>query len=481
MNVRVAITGAIPLLFSACGSGGPGATPSLRVSPPASTVTAGITAGAGFTATLTGPSETVSWSLSPAGAGVLSTPTGSTTSYTAPASAASGTTVTLTATAGGLTANATITIQPAGSTTSGVTAITAGFGHSCALVSGGVQCWGGDGYGNLGNNSTTVTPTPVPVPVAGLASGSGVTAISAGLYHTCAVVNGGVQCWGESINDNLGNNSTQSNVPVVVSGLASGSGVTALAAGWYHTCAVVNGGVQCWGANRWGQLGNNSTTESHVPVPVSGLPSGSGVTAIAAGLDYTCAVVDGGVQCWGDNSGGGLGNNSTTQSSVPLPVSGLASGSGVTAVAAGYAHTCAVVSGGVQCWGDNTFGALGNNSTTQSNVPVPVAGLASGSGVTAIGAGTSHTCAVVNGGVQCWGSDQHGQLGNNSTTESNVPVAVSGLASCTNVTAIGAGEFHTCAVVNGGVECWGQNESGELGDNSVTEGTVPVVVSGLPP
>jgi alpha-tubulin suppressor-like RCC1 family protein len=236
------------------------------------------------------------------------------------------------------------------------------------------------------------------------------------------------------------------------------------------------GGVQCWGNNSNGQLGNNSTTNSPVPVAVSGLSSG--VLAVSAGWNHACAVTTaGGVRCWGDNEFGELGNNSTMQSPVPVVVSGLSSG--VAAVSTGDYYTCAVTTaGGVWCWGDNYYGQLGNNSTTNSHVPVAVSGLSSG--VAAVSTGRSHTCALTTARtVQCWGDNRNGELGNNSTTQSLVPVAVSGLPS--DIFAVSARAWYTCAVngnggVAGAIQCWGQNTFGQLGNNSTTDSHVPVWV-----
>jgi alpha-tubulin suppressor-like RCC1 family protein len=354
--------------------------------------------------------------------------------------------------------------------TSGVTAIGLGWPHSCAITSGGgARCWGWNNNGQLGDGTTT--NRAMPVDVSGLASG--VTAIAGGGSHTCALTSGGrVKCWGGNSGGQLGDGTTtQRTMPVDVSGLASG--VTAIAPGGFHTCALTGGGgVKCWGANWSGQLGDGTTTRRNTPVDVSGLTSG--VTAIAAGDTHTCALIGGGVKCWGNNWAGQLGDGTTTQRTTPVDVSGLASG--VTAIAGGGPHTCALTSGGeVKCWGANWGGQLGDGTTIQRTTPVDVTGLTSG--VTAIAAGGAHTCALTgSGGAECWGENTNGQLGDGTTTDRTTPVNVSGLTS--GVMAVAAVGFHTCALTSGGgVKCWGDNEHGQLGIGTFGYGTTPVDVA----
>ena len=272
--------------------------------------------------------------------------------------------------------------------TSGVKAITVAWWHTCALTTtGGVKCWGLNSEGQLGDGTTTNRATPVDV--SGLTSG--VVAIAAEGSHSCAITSaGGVKCWGRNGESQLGDNSyIARSTPVDVSGLASG--IAAIELGSYHSCALTtDGGMKCWGANWNGQLGNGTTSSSAIPVDVTGLSSGVVAMALgsdALGSDHSCALTTaGGMKCWGYNVYGQLGDGSNTDRSTAVDVSGLTSG--VAAIAAGNNNTCAVTNTPqILCWGRNDYGQLGDNTATDRNAPVVVQGLVpatGGSSVTAI-------------------------------------------------------------------------------------------------
>ena len=368
----------------------------------------------------------------------------------------------------------------------GAGSVSGGGGHLCALTSArGAKCWGYNGSGGLGDGTTTERLAPVDVSLT-----SGLSSIAAGGQTTCGVTDaGGVKCWGANGSGQVGDGTTTNRrTPVDVSGLTTG--VTAVSVGYVHACAVTTAhGVKCWGANNDGDLGDGTTINRRTPVDVPGLTSG--VLAVATGLDdpadgahdHTCALtLAGGVLCWGANNAGQLGDGTTSDRRTPVAVSGLSSG--VAAIFAGGLHTCAVMtSGGAKCWGDNDGGQLGDGTTTQRLTPVDVSGLTSGVATMALsqssslyGPGRSHTCALTTAGaVKCWGKNSDGEAGDGTKGNSRLtPVDVVGLDS--GVVAIATSFWSGCAVrSNGAVKCWGASDTG---DGTKLQRLTPVDVSG---
>jgi len=241
-----------------------------------------------------------------------------------------------------------------------------------------------------------------------------------------------------------------------------------------------SGSAYAWGYNNSGQLGDGSTTNRSVPVAVS-LPAGVTISAMAAGFEHSLAIGPGAkIAAWGDNFYGQLGTGDTNSSSVPLSVS-LPGGVTATAIAAGHYHSLAIGSdGNAYAWGYNAYGQLGSGIATGTDSSVPVA-VGVPVRVTAIAAGSYHSLAIgSDGNTYAWGNNGTGQLGNNSTTESHVPVAVH-LPAGVKPIAIAAGGNHSLAIgSNGKLYAWGSNVFGQLGNTTTTPSLIPVTVS-LPP
>lgn len=386
--------------------------------------------------------------------------------------------------ADGTAASRTLSIAVSGGSTLQVKQVSAGREHTCAvLTNGSVKCWGSNRLGQLGDGTRNNASTPRTV----VGLGGGAASVSAGSNYTCALLtSGAVRCWGYNVTGQLGNGSTSdSNIPVPVTGLTSGTAT--ISAGDYHSCAVsTSGAAKCWGSNADGRLGNGSTTDSAVPVGVRGLTSG--VEMISAGGSHTCAVVaPGAVKCWGLNDFGQVGNGGIAvpgASSVSTPATVIGVGSSARSVSAGGDTSCASTADWTAwCWGQNGYGKLGNgtgvNSRTATRVTVPSAGL------TEVAVGAFHSCSLQAAGtVACWGNqtalgdglvDPDVSSGRSKAATVAVATAIQG------VSMISAGGGHSCAVTSAGtVRCWGSNSSGELGNGTDEGSAVPVPVTGLP-
>jgi alpha-tubulin suppressor-like RCC1 family protein len=343
---------------------------------------------------------------------------------------------------------------------SGSTSISVGSTHMCAVRAGQVWCRGSNFYGELGNNSTGNSTAPVQA----LGIATGATAVSAGSGHTCALVSGAVQCWGQNGAGQIGDGTLTGPrlSPTPVTGL---SGVASIAAGGGTSCAVLSGGaLRCWGANRDGQLGDNTGIGSATPVAVHGIVDAQRVRLSG---EFVCVLRPPGViECWGRNYEGSLGNAATLQSGVPVQVGNL---TGVSSVSAGRPGVCAVSGGGtLSCWGESRGDGVG---TVNTGLPVALAGITNAASVS-VGIGSS--CVLLNtSSLMCWGENGSGQLGTGNTSASAVPVA-----SFVNVEQVSTGDNHTCAIVftftSKSVRCWGLGVDGQLGNGANASSSVSV-------
>ena len=232
------------------------------------------------------------------------------------------------------------------------------------------------------------------------------------------------------------------------------------------------------GSNAYGQLGDGSYTNRLTPTQTEEFGTGLKATAISAGHGHTCALLDdGSVSCWGYNYhgavGDGLGGNHDNNRNTPTQTASLGIGRTAVSISGSHTHTCAILDdGSVSCWGYGGNGQLGDASNSNNLVPSLINSLGTGRTAVAISAGTLHTTILDNGSVSCWGRNDAGNLGDGSTTNSNVPIQTSNIGTGRTAVGIGTGYFHTCALLdNGSVSCWGGNAEvapnyGEIGDGA---------------
>ena len=355
--------------------------------------------------------------------------------------------------------------------------------------------WGSNSQGQLGDNSVTSSSLPVAVSASGVLSNQTLLATAVGSTHSLTLCSDGtLAAWGNNIYGQLGDGTNiNSNVPVAVvtSGALSGKTVVAIAAGFNHSLALCSDGtVAAWGFNSAGQLGNATTTSSNVPVAVtaSGALLNKTVVAVAAGYNHSLArCADGSVVTWGNNTYGQLGNNTTTNSNVPVDItaSGELYGRTILFVVAGSDHSIGLCSdGSLVSWGRNNYGQLGNGSLVNSSIPVVVdaSDVLSGKVITAMDTGGWHTLALCSDGtLAAFGRGNNGQLGYGGTADSNVPISVttgSGALMGKAITTIAASNAHSLALcADGSLAAWGSNNNGQLGNNTTTGSSVPTVVT----
>jgi len=348
-----------------------------------------------------------------------------------------------------------------------------GSGSNCWLsAAGGIWCWGENDYGKFGNGTDD---NVYEVPVQPIGMESGVVSMEAGEDFYCAITDEArLFCWGRGSDGQLGYGGVlkQSSPVEVVN--EDGTGWLQVSAGDYHACGVTGDRIaRCWGSGSSGRLGNGGTEEEVYPVDVVGLDDS--IVAVAAGSSGSCAATEEGqLFCWGDSDT--LGNGSEENSLLPVAVTGLEA-SVVEVGLSGSGHlACALTDvGEVWCWGSGGDGRLGQGNEEDSLVPVQVSGLSTG--VASLSVGSGYSCAVLEDeSAVCWGDNNDGNLGDGTTTDALLPVAVSGLS---GVSRIWAGENRTtCAVGEILSEvryCWGRNFYGEVGNGLVERGGVDVL------
>lgn len=335
--------------------------------------------------------------------------------------------------------------------------------------------WGLNISGQVGDGTSTTTSTPVPVSTTGALAGKGLIDISAGHFHSCALATDGtVACWGSNANGELGApvpNPSLVPVAVVLPAAVAGKRITQVSAGNSTTCVLASDGtVACWGL-----LG-----ASQIVGPLAGSP----VVEVSVGWSHACVrTALGAMACWGNNNQGQLGNSTFNSSPRPVLVTITAAiaGKKIPGITAGDFHNCALASDGTAaCWGANANGELGNNSTVNSNVPVPVSatGALTGKRIVQISGGQRFTCATTADGIAtCWGWNARGQLGNPAAGAGSLTafaVDATGVLAGKRIEQVSAGHWHACAMATDGTPaCWGYTDMGQLGDG--------VDLSQLPP
>jgi len=391
--------------------------------------------------------------------------------------------------------------------------IAGGYQATCALTAtGAVKCWGFNGQAVLGlgdtaNRGDDTNEMGAALPAVALGTGRTARQVVLGKAHACALLDdASVKCWGyNDVNagqlglgtpDARGDQAGEMGDALPTVSLGAGRTAAQLAAGYMHTCALLdNGTVKCWGENDFGQLGLGDTRargdgpgEMGDALPTVSLGVGRTAKQITAGAQFSCALLDDEtVKCWGSNDHGKLGvgdtqnrGTSPAQMGDALQRANVGAGRTVKQLTSGAHHVCARLDGGaLKCWGNNLNGELGLGDTQRrGDAPgemgdaLPTVSLGAGRTVVDVRAGFSHTCALLDDGtLKCWGYNNSGALGLGDTSDRGKTAAQMGdslpaisLGSGRVARGFACGIDHTCALLdNGALKCWGSNNSGQLG------------------
>ena len=353
--------------------------------------------------------------------------------------------------------------------------ISAGNVHTCAILdNASTMCWGSDGDGRLGDGGEDNT---ISKPTGYVINPDGETfkSIHAGHENTCGITDSGkLYCWGNNNNgkNGIGTTNTEKSPSTPVT-FEEDTIIEKISIGLYHSCAIdSDNAVWCWGRAWNGNLGSgDDATDQYSPVKVELPGANDFATEIAAGERFTCALLgNGAISCWGYDGSYQLGDSleTTADQNTPQSYVSLPSGRIAVDVDAGQHHACAVLdNGSIVCWGHNNYGMLGFGpySSIANSLPQYINTTQSVS-FTQVSTGYDHTCALLeNGTGMCWGRNTHGQLGNDSTTDSHYPVYIN-QSQTGPLIAISASHIHTCAInASGGAFCWGSANSGTLGNS----------------
>jgi alpha-tubulin suppressor-like RCC1 family protein len=344
--------------------------------------------------------------------------------------------------------------------------VAAGASHSCVLREGELFCFGQNDHGQLGDGTTTNRHRAVRVGTA-----RDWSQVVAGNAHTCGRRGGALYCWGKDDEyGQLGNGEDSELHFLTPQRVGTGEDWGTLAAGGEHTCAIRQGALYCWGQNSVGQLGDGTIDNRHTPTRVG---MDTDWIAVTAGYQHTCGLRGNDLYCWGDDSFSQLGSGTTnTFQRQPVPIG---QPGGWSSISAGDLHTCGLRSGYLFCWGSNAYGKLNLSDTDKADEPTAVRSIQVWETIVC---GGDHTCATQSGGdLYCWGLNDRRQLGPGGGTMPNsaTPLPVGRMW-----TGLSTGRQHTCGIQEGVFRCWGANDSGQLGDGTTMDSATPVAVTGLP-